>query len=58
MSKKRVIEGQLIQWHLPTAKHDICPTCNQRTIVIGEGRERYCKNEECETQFDTLVERR
>ena len=59
MSKKRVIEGQSIQWHSPTTKHDICPTCNQKTIVRGEGKDRYCNNHtECETAFSDLIERR
>jgi len=57
MSKKRVIEGQLIQWHLPTAKYDICPTCNQKTIVRGQGKDRYCTNTECKTAFFDIVER-
>ena len=58
MAKDRVIEGQSIQWHLHTTKYDICPTCKKRTIVRGKGRDRYCRGEECPTQFHTLVERR
>lgn len=50
---KKLIEGQCIQWHLPTTKHDRCPQCAHPSIVQGRGGERYCTNESCVGQFRT-----